>query len=819
MTVRFTGAFESGQLNAKASVTDGFLLQTLQGSAFIELGTGGASAATGYDTRVVSSEVYNSETILPRKGNYFVRSEIFFNKDYSVMPFNGGKNKPRSAISMSDPTHRIEFDTENFLGFSLRLPNSFWHETGVRDDRGSIQLLTCYPGTDTSATFFYLAAYVKSPNTTANWYLGVYTDASSTQESAAKLTEYDLGSVVPDIGKWTDFVIRYRANPFSVNTNPSGSIAGSKDQLFTGNQGIFQVWKGTGNADSQGNRVMTQVGPNIVGAPVGLVPKASDLLQHSLRIYKYGWHNNSTASTNPVWIGFDEVRMGDSFAEVAPSQLSEVGSTTEITSVNASVFISPDSAEVPFTGANLSLAVSGSISNAGASETLSWVVSNASGGAGGKCAVGSLSGFTDPNVDFNLNVIEPATYFTNFSTWTTLFARKVALTDPVWDFTTGTTVAGGTTVGGATYDYSNIESPSEAVSSADKVTVRWIYKPGTSNKCDVRVISGSEYIRIYGTPESPSISQSGIGTVESWSNVALSDTGAYLVTLTFTPTTDISIKKRFCNGTTTSDSTFHALMCATFYNEDTVATQVHLATTIDIPDTVAPELTGLVFTLSNGTSGAITVNTNEFLGDGWAVITDSITAPTQEQVRTGLDHLGNLAQWGGYAAVTSSLIRWFPSGLPVETNKYAHVYHEDGSGNQSDVVTSSLITGTAGSTVEFDIVDADGNTVESDILGSLAAGTLIVFDGTTRRFSKNGRVFTGTIEKMSIYDRNILVDPANAILLAEVLNVIIVNGQLTITEADLSYGSLAGLNINTDYWFYLFNADLTAISIGTINPR
>ena len=691
MTVLFTGAFESGQVNSTSNAVDGWLVQTLLGTAYYQITSGGLAPNSGYDTRVVASETRNGETLLPRKGSHFMRSEIYFGKDYSIMPFNSGKNKARSSITINGTSFRVPYDQEKYLGFSIRIPNDYKHETGVRDERGACQLLTVYPGTDTKATFFMLSVYVKSPNTVSHWYLQIHTDAASITESTGALTEYDLGPVTGDIGKWTDFVIRYRANPFTVDTNPSGTIAGSKNQTFQGNKGIFQCWKGTGAVDGQGNRTMALVGPNIVDAPVGLVPKATDEFVHSLRIYKWGWHTSPTVSTSPVWFGFDEARIGDTFAEVAPSGLPLESGGAELTSVNSGAAIDPGAEELDFVGTDLNIPISGFITDGTHTQNLPWVVPNATGTAGGKLSVGDLSNITDPNISVVLNLKAANTFTTDFASWTTLFARKSGTAPAVWTFNDGVTVAGGTTAGGATYTHSCIESPNEAITAGDIITVRWIVKLGTTTKIDVRVVSGSEYLEVKGYPGSLSLSQSGIGTNVSFSDELLSDTGAYLITLTFTASASVNIKKRVSIGVATTDLTVHALYCASFINEAATATQVAFATTANLPDLTAPTLSGLTFSSVSGTSGTITVTTDEFVGDGWAVVTNNATAPTQEQVRTGLDHTGAVAMWGGYAAVTGATITWSPTGLTKASNKYAHVYHVDGAGNESSVVTSTVI--------------------------------------------------------------------------------------------------------------------------------
>ncbi len=96
---------------------------------------------------------------------------------------------------------------------------------------------------------------------------------------------------------------------------------------------------------------------------------------------------------------------------------------------------------------------------------------------------------------------------------------------------------------------------------------------------------------------------------------------------------------------------------------------------------------------------------------------------------------------------------------------------------------------------------------------------LIIFDATTGRWVKNNVLFNGAVDRFKLYDRELLNDPVNAIMLLEARNIVIVNGELTLTQSMIYTGLLSNLNFNTDYWFYLFNIDLTVISMGTIRIR
>ena len=175
-----------------------------------------------------------------------------------------------------------------------------------------------------SATLLGLTQYVPSGEKTARWFLRLQTSDSTATESGDYATEwFDLGSIVPDLGKWTDFVFRVRSNPFTRATNPfQAGIPNSRDQTYEANRGILQIWKSEGDSREMALKV------DRVNTPVGLVPLESDGLLIRFQMYKYGWRRNPTTVKGPVWVGFDEIRYGITdlhgtrYEDVAPDQSS-----------------------------------------------------------------------------------------------------------------------------------------------------------------------------------------------------------------------------------------------------------------------------------------------------------------------------------------------------------------------------------------------------------------------------------------------------------------------------------------------------------------
>jgi hypothetical protein len=132
-------------------------------------------------------------------------------------------------------------------------------------------------------------------------------DPTSVNEAGAETHLVYLGSVVPDLGMWTDWIFHWRMNPFSVPTTVTG--VGS----FPGNTGILEAWKCSGPPDGNGDRAIDINSPifSRVNLPIGLRPQASKL-QISTRAYEFGLRDGiiSSGLTHPRRYFFDEIRWG-----------------------------------------------------------------------------------------------------------------------------------------------------------------------------------------------------------------------------------------------------------------------------------------------------------------------------------------------------------------------------------------------------------------------------------------------------------------------------------------------------------------------------
>jgi hypothetical protein len=270
--------------------------------------------------------VVGGTVVSPRRGNYFVRGVLYYDKDYTEL--NDGLDKPRFGLAVRNEEHTFDFDDEGYLGFSVFIPETWEDETGSTGIPGGLQVLTV--GVNTGSTLLGIVIYVPNGETKSRWYARLFNDDRSTEGTNETKTMVDLGPVSPDKGKWTDFVIRYRSNPFKTRTNPASlGIPNAFNRTYEGNRGIMQIWKSEGRVDGNGNREMIRK-YSVINAPVGLVPGADDgrsKIGFGVRGYKYGWQREQTTVTGPIWIGLDEVRQGQvarngtTYADVHPAGL------------------------------------------------------------------------------------------------------------------------------------------------------------------------------------------------------------------------------------------------------------------------------------------------------------------------------------------------------------------------------------------------------------------------------------------------------------------------------------------------------------------
>ena len=817
--ILFDGRFESGRINTNGTTPDGYLVQTYDGSSYVGVTSGGAGPSSGYDTRVVASESVGGDTVTPRDGAYFIRSEIIKSKDYTAYSGNGGLDKPRSNIAMSASNFRTNFDEENWVGFSVYLPSNFEHEVGTKGRNNSIQIYTQY-ATTTQATQFALVSYVPTGETVTKWFIEYFVDATSTTESYLVRQDVDLGVVTDDLGKWTDFVIRYRINPFTTATNAS-TITNGKNQTYQGNKGILQVWKASGAVDSNGNRTMTRV-LNIENAPVGLVPHTSNLLVNALRIYKYAWKTQPTSVVGPIWMGFDEVRAGKalsgvSYDDVAPASAAcTTGCPTDPTgpTITATNQGNPIPENTPATAIDTPIFFTTSgdtngVMGVSLTDGVNTVQSQLfnSNNTGGGYNTGSLSALVGNSAILQVtydkdNLVVDTEGAQSFDTYwaldgvtrTALYADPLHVAPSTSDRNTNAQYLKGYTIANSTTGFKAISTP-EFASIVDGTNYRLqcAFRAGSTGKVRVRVgkrvDSTYTYNIISGTLGSSAVSTQDVGTGHAFSK--WDDNGVYVLDYDFTTSggTGNYFFSIGPDGNATNDSVI-ALGCRIWKNAAPITMTYNVQ--LDRPDSVAPSPGPCDF-IKNGNAASISCLLDDPTGEVCAVVTDSVTSPSATYVKESKNAAGTAPLWGACGTVNG--LTYATTTAPMDPYKdwYLFVVHTDPSSNDSAVVAA-----------------------ETHITGETPVTKAVKFNATHGRLKRGGALFSGTFGNLKIYSELPWKDPA-ATLLAHAQEVVSTSGEVTVVESDLEPGgSINALISSTDYAFVAYDDDDDPFAFGYI---
>ena len=216
-------------------------------------------------------------------GNYFLSAQLSYWRDHSTFEGNSDKNKVR-WINYIGPSgaSAITFSPgeEVCASASVFLPSNYQHkDINANFDFGSNEHIN-FPIEGDNVTVANIRTVGKDgPSGVDHWYLDF--------DNGAGRTEFDLGSVVPDINKWTVFTIRMKTSA---------------------SNGTLKVWKSEGNYVSGSKQRSDVLKYNRVGAPVG---DNTTNFRYHVRQYLHSWHHHSNFMPNSTeqWVGFDEIRL------------------------------------------------------------------------------------------------------------------------------------------------------------------------------------------------------------------------------------------------------------------------------------------------------------------------------------------------------------------------------------------------------------------------------------------------------------------------------------------------------------------------------
>lgn len=284
----FSANWETGQHQPNGSLVDGGFPTTLplppiggEGICIVDNSRGndpltslsGTIAVTTSDTVVINGGT--PEEITPRAGNYFLRIELPMDIEYG--PNNGDytcldpiKDRVRGSLSFSNPTYRGFFDVEYWMGYSMFIPTDWEIDQATPNGNLNARTVQIFElGTDSASTNMEMGITTPLSTSTESSYKFRY-NVNATNSSEANGVETYIDSLEHDRGVWTDWVIRFRWNPFLETTVVADNVSLFRGRTiggtYEGNKGIVEIWKEVG-----ASRTFTKVFSR-VNQPVGVIP-------------------------------------------------------------------------------------------------------------------------------------------------------------------------------------------------------------------------------------------------------------------------------------------------------------------------------------------------------------------------------------------------------------------------------------------------------------------------------------------------------------------------------------------------------------------
>jgi len=356
--LRFRGEFDNNRVEDRDLLTDGFQIRAIDDNNnlhVISTGGGGSDSPDvvddGMDTYVTAGETSMTtangvgQVMVPHIGNHMCRMSLEKSKNYNAI---SGTGKPRTDINPyregnpspgQEASYGIGFDKEAFIGWTIQLPSNM-----EIDDHGAGNQTTVFGiNTDPGRTLFAMRFGNAPTNNPAIYWSMIrhFSDQSVEEDHASSVKTIErisIGGVDQllslDVGESVSFVLRYRWNPFDVDTNPvSAGIPNSLNQLFEANKGILQLFKteSSDTPDGDGFRQPKLTNLNFLNEGVGLVPN-NDMPKWRAQLYKFNWDavgstggtraSNSTIQ-NIYWSGFyggEAINNGTKFEDCNPGR-------------------------------------------------------------------------------------------------------------------------------------------------------------------------------------------------------------------------------------------------------------------------------------------------------------------------------------------------------------------------------------------------------------------------------------------------------------------------------------------------------------------
>jgi len=239
--------------------------------------TTGNGAATG-----------NSNPITPLLGNFFMYAQLDYWRDHSTFPGNSNLNKVR-WVNYGDG-NVFGATEEVCASVGVFLPSNYVHKNSANVSFGSNEHINFPMQGDNVTALHVETSGTGTGSAVDHWFVDF--------DNGPGRTRGDLGSVVPDLDKWTVFTIRFK--PSTTN-------------------GTLKVWKSTGAYITGKQRTDTLVYTRTSG------PLGSGQYRFHLRQYNHSWHHHAGIMEGyDQSVSFDELRLtrfvadGGTCADVHP---------------------------------------------------------------------------------------------------------------------------------------------------------------------------------------------------------------------------------------------------------------------------------------------------------------------------------------------------------------------------------------------------------------------------------------------------------------------------------------------------------------------
>lgn len=786
LDIIFRGDFETGEIRTPAS--GGVVDYWFHGGSTLPdsndtCEAGGNNPSLNISNRVVTDVV--------RYGTYANVQRLYWPCDYR--PLNGGTlQKPRNSLTASNSAAYLNIGQAYWFHFSLYVPDDFV--------------------TDSSSLPTNLFQLHKSQPRTQPAKINVLEEAgdlivqvADTDGNTSHVDEYTWTT---NKGEWNDILVNFK---------PCHSGAASCGFLH-----IYLSNSTRRGAGTEKTAIFTDTGPN--------AENSDTYFKISPNLYKYNWHCTGDTRSNynacmtepppsgtltydagtgealPLRVYFDHVILAeaadsddidDAIAAIATdfSSGAAAPSNVVITAMNQGNPLDVNDFSY-FTGNGVNFRGvdphTATISDGINTESMDGVISNSNGGC---FTLGDVTTVNGGNVTTSFAYKTPD-YDTdedanNWGDWGTSSAA-IGSYDGADDacFGTSSAIAIENSSGTALINMNSDDRVD--VVSGDIVRAHAIMEEGTTGAVRFRVQCDSNDVEVSGTLGSladDTFAATETGTGHTFTELV--SRGVSLMTIQFTANATETCQIKL--GTNVGGTAKVYAHLAQIWKDYDSTTTVTFDTTLNKADVIAPSIEDCDLASITTSSASLSCNLGEMGGTFYAVLTDSATSPSVEQVKAGQDHTGAAAMFSGSLTPDTLSESFTATGLDPLVNKYAYFVHTDASSNDSNVaVAENFITG-----------ETDPGTTSS-----------IKFDETNGRLKRGGSLFTGSFDHFKLYDANPLL--GSATLLAHAEDVSVTSGAFTLQESDLTSGSINQLEAATDYWWFAFDEDKDPFAFGEI---